>query len=78
MGFLRDFGSSLRDLASTSVKIQAIARYIRESITAMVAEWNLLSQTTESFISSLDAEVKKFEGDFGYHVASYFRGNKCN
>ncbi|PWW79833.1 hypothetical protein C7212DRAFT_273504 [Tuber magnatum] len=57
--FIQQFGQYLFQLASTSTRVQALLRYIKETVVALEAEFKAMSDLAQRYVSIIDEDVKK-------------------
>jgi len=57
--FIQQFGQYLFQLASTSTRVQALLRYIKETVVALEAEFKAMNDLAQRYVSIIDEDVKK-------------------
>jgi anaphase-promoting complex subunit 4 len=63
--FVQQFGQYLFQLASTSTRVQALIRYMRETVTAIEAEFKAFNDLSQRYVSIIDEEAQKAGSDVG-------------
>jgi len=57
--FIEQFGQYLFQLASTSTRVQALIRYMRETVTSIATEFKTMNDLAQRYISIVDEDLEK-------------------
>jgi anaphase-promoting complex subunit 4 len=57
--FIQQFGQYLFQLASTSTRVQALLRYIKETVVALETEFKAMNDLAQRYVSIINEDVKK-------------------
>jgi anaphase-promoting complex subunit 4 len=57
--FIQQFGQYLFQLASTSTRVQALIRYLREAITSIEAEFKTMNDLAQRYVGILNEDAEK-------------------
>jgi len=57
--FIQQFGQYLFQLASTSTRVQALLRYIKETVVALETEFKTMNDLAQRYVNIIDEDVKK-------------------
>ncbi len=63
--FIQQFGQYLFQLASTSTRVQALLRYIRETIKALETEFKTMNDLSQKYVNIIDEDVRKSAARLG-------------
>jgi anaphase-promoting complex subunit 4 len=57
--FIQQFGQYLFQLASTSTRVQALLRYIQETVVALETEFKTMNDLAQRYVNIIDEDVQK-------------------
>jgi anaphase-promoting complex subunit 4 len=69
--FVQQFGQYLFQLASTSTKVQALIRYMRETVTAIETEFKAFNDLSQKYVSLIDEDAQKAGSDVGLELFEF-------
>lgn len=69
--FIQQFGQYLFQLASTSTKVTALLRYMRETVIALETEFKTMNDVTHRFVSIIDEDLQKEGTDIELEFFEY-------
>jgi len=61
--FIEQFGQYLFQLVSTSTRVQALIRYMRETVTGIAAEFKTMNDLAQKYISIVSEDLEKVDSE---------------
>jgi anaphase-promoting complex subunit 4 len=69
--FIQQFGQYLFQLASTSTRVQALIRYMRETVTTIEAEFKTMNELTQRYVGIIAEDAEKVGSEVGLELFEF-------
>ncbi|KAA8900335.1 anaphase-promoting complex, cyclosome, subunit 4-domain-containing protein [Sphaerosporella brunnea] len=69
--FVQQFGQYLFQLASTSTRVQALIRYMRETVTSIETEFKTFNDLSQKYVNIINEEAQKVGSDVGLEMFEF-------
>jgi hypothetical protein len=69
--FIQQFGQYLFQLASTSTRVQALIRYMRETVTSLEAGFASMNDFTQKYVRIIDEDAQKIDSNVGLELFEF-------
>ena len=69
--FVEQFGQYLFQLASTSTRVQALIRYMHETVTSIEAEFKTMNDLAQKYVRIIDEDAESVGSDVGLELFEF-------